>query len=201
MNSYADIPYVDDRLKSDKATTFLGFVDDLRKLWQTAGNPGDIVRHNNQKDSGDHPIITYRIKHRLPHPSFKETKPRIRQTIDHPYRPNEKVELYGQVFQVIVEFNIFSPSDDEADEITVQLEEFINGYKIFFLPQGVKDINFLEQGEDTTYNEYSVPLAKRTIYFDMQFEKVLPRYLNQIDQLAIQASILNKSNEDNKEES
>lgn len=195
-------PYIDDRLRSDKPTTFLGFIDDLRKLWKAAGHKADIIRFRAQKEVEDFPVITYRIKKRLPHPQFNELKPRYRTTINHPYRPNEKVELYGQVFKVIVEFGVFSPSDDEADEITILLEEFINDYKGFFKRQGVKEIYFLEQDEDQIYTGFHVPVAKRTLYFDMHFEKVTPRYLNQIEQLAVQANIYHTNHkEENKEES
>lgn len=194
-------PYIDDRLRSDKATTFLGFIDDLRKLWKAAGKEADIVRRNNSKELESNSLITYRIKRRIPHPDFKEKKPRYRATINHPYRPGEKVELYGQVFQLIVEFNVYSLSDEEADELTVHLEEFINNYKAFFKKQGVKEIYFIEQGEDEVYTGFHAPFAKRTLFFDMHFEKITPKYLNQIEQLAIQASILNKNNEEHKEES
>lgn len=195
-------PYIDDRLRSNKPTNFLGFIDDLRKLWDEAGKIGTLTR-NHQKDDAsadEYPVITYRIKHRRPHPKWHELKPRIRDTIRHPYQPGEYIELYGQVYQVIVEFTILSSSDEEADEITGELEEFLLMYKGFFKRQGVKEIFFLEQGEDETDSTAHFPLAKRTLLFDMQFEKVIPKFVNQIEQLALQANIHNNL-QNNEEES
>jgi hypothetical protein len=194
-------PYTDDRLKSDKPTTLLGFIDTLKALWESAEKPGSIVRNHVKSDQEDYPIITYKIKRRIPHPAFKERKPRLRQTIKHPYRPNESVEIYGQIYQVFVEFKVHSSSDEEADKIAVELEEFLLTYKGFFKREGVKELYFLEQGEDETDSNTHIPVATRTMIYDMQFEKVTPRFLNQIEQLAIQANILDKNNTNNEEES
>lgn len=191
-------PYIDDRLKADKTATFLDFVDDLRQLWEAAGKRGKIVR-SFQKDKASYPIITYRILKRRPHPAFQEKKPRLRQTIRHPHQPGDFIEIYGQVYQVIVGFNVFSTSDEEADELAVELEEFLFQYKAFFKKRGVKEIYFLEQDEDETVETSHFPLVKRSLVFDMQFELIIPFYQNQIEQLAIQASIHKTIN--NKEES
>ncbi len=190
--------YKDDRVKAEKGTTFLGFIDDLRELWQAAGKQGDIVRKNFKVGAESNSVITYRVLDRIPHPSFKELKPRYRSVVEHTDIPNEYVEIYGQIFQVLVEFNVYSVNDEEADQLAEDLEDFINTYKPYFKRKGVQDIYFKKEGPNETYDKFHVPMSERSLIFEMIFEKLTPRFLNQISQIAVQANIHNDLN--NKEE-
>jgi uncharacterized Zn finger protein len=188
-------PYVDDRLRSDKTITFLGFIDDFRKLWETAGKKGKFVRNKPSGDDAHFPAVTYRVVRRLINPEFKDLKPRLRATVRHPDQPNEYIEIYGQIFDVYVEFVVYSLSAEEADELTIEFEDFLQLYKGFFKQNGVKDIFFYEQGEDEVNTDSRFSVHKRTLNYRFLFEKITPMFLNQIEELAIQASILHKENE------
>lgn len=178
-----------DRVLAEKSTNFIGFIDDLRKLWDAAGKPGDIKRKAPKSDEEKFPIITYRVLKRIPHPSFKEIMPRYRDMANHLERNGEYVEVYGQVQQAFVEFKIYSQSDEEADELMSDLEEFLYFYRGYFKRRGVKDILFSSQESDETDTKFHVPIATRTLIYDIHFEKVVPRYINQIRQVAVQANI------------
>lgn len=185
--------YIDNRLRSDKPITFLGFIDDLRRLWEAAGNTAKIVRKDPITDDAEFPIITYRIIRRQLNDSFKDVKPRIRNTIKHPYIPNEYVELYGQMFDLWVEFCIYSRSAEEADELTIELEDFLQTYAGFFKKNGVQEILFHAQGEDEVVGQQRLDIAKRKLLYTMRFEKIIVRFLNEIQQIAVQANLLHES--------
>lgn len=181
--------YIDKRLRSDKPITFLDFIDDLRKLWEAAGKSGKIIRHSPMKEVSESPTITYRIIRRVLNEHFKDIKPRYRGVIRHPYIEGEYVELYGQVFDLWVEFGIHSKSAEEADELVMELEEFLQTYAGFFKANGVQEILFHAQGEDDVLEEHRVITAKRKILYTIRFEKIIVRFLNEIQQIAVQANL------------
>jgi hypothetical protein len=184
--------YIDNRLRSEKPITFLGFIDDLRRLWEAAGKPGKIIRQSPLKEEADFPTITYRIIRREINNHFKDIKPRYRTTIRHPYLEDEYVELYGQIFDVWVEFCIYSISAEEADELVMELEEFLQTYAGFFKQKGVQEILFHAQGEDEVLEEQRINIAKRKLLYTMRFEKIIVRFLNEIQQIAVQANLLHE---------
>jgi hypothetical protein len=182
-------PYLDNRLRSDKPITFLGFIDDLSRLWKMAGKRGRIVREAPFHDDAEFPVITFHTIRRLINPQFKDIKPRYRTTIRHPYIPGEYVELRGQIFDVWVQFNVYSASAEEADELVEELDDFIQMYKGFFKKNGVQEITFFAQETDQVITDYRFPIAVRPIQYTLRFEKITPVFLNQIDQIITQATI------------
>lgn len=181
--------YIDNRLRSNKPITFLSFIDDLRQLWEAAGKAGKFVRSMPLKDDAVFPSVTYRIIRREINSSFKDLKPRYRGTIRNPYMNGEYVEMYGQIFDVWVEFCIYSKSAEEADEMTIELEEFLQTYAGFFKAKGVQEILFHAQGEDEVLEEARIGIAKRKLLYTMRFEKIIVRFQNEIQQIAVQANL------------
>jgi len=181
--------YIDNRLRSNKPITFLSFIDDLRRLWEAAGKTGKFIRQSPVKEGAEYPAITYRILRRVVNESFKDLKPRHRGTIKHPYIEGEYIELYGQIFDVWVEFCIFSRGAEEADEMVIELEEFLQTYAGFFKHNGVQEILFHAQGEDEVLEDGKVTIAKRKLMYTMRFEKIIVRFLNEIQQIAVQANL------------
>lgn len=181
--------YIDNRLRSDKPITFLSFIDDLRRLWEAAGKQGKFVRQSPLKDEVEFPTITYRIIRRVVNSSFKDLKPRYRGTIRHPQVEGEYIELYGQIFDVWVEFCVYAKGAEEADELAIELEEFLQTYAGFFKYNGVQEILFYAQGEDEVLEEGRISIAKRKLQYTVRFEKIIVRFLNEIQQIAVQANL------------
>ncbi len=188
-NQLSNDPYIDNRLRSKKPITFLSFVDDLRQLWEAAGKTGEIIRHKPIKEEMNLPVITYRIIRRVISPQFSDIKPRFRGSIRHPHMDNEYVDIYGQMFDLWVEFGIYSQSGEEADQMVMELEEFLLTYAGFFKRNGVQEILFHSQGEDEVLTDQRIPIAKRKLSYTMRFEKIVVRFLNEIQQIAVQAKI------------
>ena len=193
--------YIDNRLRSDKPITFLGFIDDLRKLWEAAGKEARIVRKAPLNDDAHFPAITYRVTGRVLNDQFKDMKPRLRSTIEHPYIQGEYIELYGQMFDVSVEFCIHSLSAEQADEIVIELEEFLQTYAGYFKRNGVQELLFESQGADEVMEEGRIGLAKRRLNYTMRFEKLIVRFLNEIQQIAVQANLHFEGEKQSREDS
>lgn len=183
-------PYLDRRLKAEGNISFLEFIDTLQELWQKAGKKGKFIRDEPIKEGMELPVITFRTLRRIIDHNFKDHKPRYRQTIRHPYKPDEFIDILGQVFQVWVEFSVLSTSAEEADEMVEDLIDFIELYKGYFRLHGVKDIRFYAQLSDKVLKDHNIPIACRTLQYTMWFEKLIPVILNQIDHLAVQAGII-----------
>lgn len=181
--------YIDNRLRADKPITFLGFIDDLRNLWESAGKKGEIIRKRPLKEDSKLPAITYRLKKRTLNDQFKDIKPRYRGTIKHPYINGEFVQMYGQMFDLLIEFSIYSTSAEEADELVIELEEFLQLYAGHFKKNGVQEILFYEQGEDDVVEEQRVDTPSRSLLYVMRFEKLIIKLLNDIQQISVQANI------------
>ncbi|MCD7910959.1 hypothetical protein KC480_05395 [Bacillus velezensis] len=181
--------YVDNRLRSDKPITFLGFIDDLRRLWKAAGKRGEIIRKRPLKENSNMPVITFSLKKRTLNEQFKDIKPRFRGTINHPYINGEYVELYGQIFDLLIEFSIYSSSAEEADELVIEFEEFLQLYAGYFKKNGVQEILFFEQGEDDVVEEQRVDTPSRNLLYKMRFEKIIIKLLNDIQQISVEANI------------
>ncbi|HDX9673985.1 TPA: hypothetical protein ROY08_001242 [Bacillus cereus] len=184
-------PYIDNRLRSDKPITFLSFVDDLQRLWKEAGLPGEFIRYSPIKEDAAFPRITYRVVERKINQDIKDIKPRFRGTIRHPYRDGEYVDIFGQVFDLAVEFVIYSESAEEADEMVLDLEEFIQNYTGHFKKNGVQEILFNSQGSDEVIQSQRINIAKRPMYYKMRFEKITVKFINEIRQVQVASKINN----------
>lgn len=182
----------EERLKhTGNKSRITGFVDDLRELWQKAGRPGDIIRDTPFNEEAEFPRITYKVLRRLRNSDFKDIKPRYRTTIEHPYEPGNFIELWGQIFDVYVEFQIFAKTQTEADEVMEEFEEFINLYKGTLKDRGVQDITFYAQGEDKASEIGRMQLAIRTLQYTVRLEKLTPKVLNDIQQIGLGVSVRN----------
>jgi hypothetical protein len=186
-------PYLDNRLRSSKPCTPLDFIDNMRALWKATGHGVDIIRHTpfDRETEYPFPLITFRTVRRVINNTFKDEKPRYRQTIRHPYNPDEYVELRGQMFDVWMEFAVHSNSQEEADEITEELDDFLNDihHRGFFKQNGVQEMRFFAQLEDLVIADYRFPIAVRTIQYTFRFEKITPIFLSQIERITAFANV------------
>jgi hypothetical protein len=193
INEYGETieinPYYQDRLRADEAITFLGFIDILREKWEKAGKKGKIIRHARFTDEIDFPIITFRLINKEISSDYKEIKPRYRTTIMHPDIEGEFIELRGQIFECLIEFDVFSQTAEEADVLVEELDDFILTYKGFFKRKGVHEILFHCQHEDQAISDFKFPIAFRPIQYIMWFEKITPIFLNQIQEMAVEGSL------------
>lgn len=182
--------YIDNRLRSEKPITYLSFIDEFRRLWEAAGKKGKIVRQEPLGEEATYPTITFRVIRRVINPHFKDLKPRFRSVVEHPLMEHEYVEIYGQIFDVWLELCVYSPSAEEADELVLEVEDFLQTYAGFFKASGVQELQFFAQGEDEVLTQGRLSIAKRKLQYTIRFEKIIVRFLNEIQNIALQASLL-----------
>lgn len=128
------------------------------------------------------PIVIYRTHKRSPQ---KEIKPRFRETINDASNPNKTINVYGQKFDYIVEFNIIDSTDENAEYTMYELEDIMLTYAGYFMSQGVSNIRLLEQTQDesVTLKEecfkktvfYSVTLERITLVSDEKIQTIISR--------------------------
>ena len=175
---------IEERLRHDgNRSKVIGFVDDLKELWAKAGKKGEIVRNAPLSKELAFPRITYRVLKRVKNTDFKDIKPRHRTTIDHPYEPDAKVDLFGQIFSVYVEFAVYSTNQTEADMLLDELEDFIELYKGNFMTRGVQQVTFIEQGEDKMLETGRLQIAVRELVYEFRLEKIVPKSIGDIKQI------------------
>lgn len=168
-----------------------GFIDDLIELWKKAGRSGEIIRNSPFNEEMNFPRITYKVLKRVRNQDFKDLKPRFRTLIEHPYEPDSYMELWGQVFDVYVEFGIYASTHTEADDITEEFEDFIQLYKGTLRDRGVQEINFYAQEEDSLLKVGKLQIASRTLQYVVRLERLTPRVMNGIQQVEITNTVRN----------
>lgn len=188
-DQYANDPYVDTRLRSSQPITPLQAFRLLHKLWEQAGFPGQIIRNTPFDQIKEFPVIMFHLHHRTINNQFKDVKPRYRTTIRHPYMNDEYVELRGQIFDCMVQFEIYAVSQDEADLLVERFDDFMMTYKGYLKYMGVQEILYYQQLRDEVVQDSRYPIACRPLQYKMRFEKITPVFLNQLNELTIDAKI------------
>lgn len=186
---YLNDPFIDHRLRSEQPITPLECFELLHKLWEKAGFPGKIMRVSPFDQVKEFPVIMFKMIHRSINGQFKDMKPRYRTTIRHPYANNEFVELRGQIFDVVVEFDVYALSQTEADLLVEKFDDFMLTYKGYLKYMGVQEILFYQQLSDEVVQDSRYPIACRPVQYKMRFEKISPIFLNQLNQLNISAKV------------
>lgn len=132
----------------------------------------------------NHPYISYRVRSRVSH---NEYKPIVREEINECDELNEqrKGQVYGQTFDCIVQFNIFSTENRLANEVMEKFEELMIAYAGYFKKQGVRELYFKEQITDSEYNNFRETLSVRNIRYYVQIEKLTVIFNRRIDDVEL----------------
>jgi hypothetical protein len=143
------------RLQAERSASFNDFTDMMHQLLKAAwGNDWGTFTEDypNGRDAQhiELPMITYSIKSKVPGIVGKDTreiKPRFRQVIDTVNPPSgeaEKLNIYSQVFDYHVEFEMWADTNSAMNALCERFEEFMMIYSGYFLQQGVQQLIFLE---------------------------------------------------------
>lgn len=149
-----------ERLTAQKSANFDDFTDMIKRMLDAAWgkNWGTFMqRFPNGRDPSnvDLPIITYHCKRKRPGiygKGTQEIKPRFREYYTPSQQPGErpiKVNVYSQTFDYEVVFDIWAETNQQADELANQFEDFMMTYAGYFLSQGVQQMVFLEASDTT----------------------------------------------------
>jgi hypothetical protein len=137
-----------ERLQAEGSLDIGGFFKLVKMTWDLTqeGRERPVQMHQafpvNIEMNETDPVITYSIADKSPMQEMKELKPRMRHIFEDPKDVTRKVGVYGQRFDYIVAFEVWSDLNQEADAIADELEEFMFVYTGLFKRKGVVDVWF-----------------------------------------------------------
>lgn len=123
----------------------------------------------------DNPYIKYRLLRRSPTKEIAgNSEPRRRGEMRDRKDPTNTFELWGQLFDHLIEFECVAPTPDQADELAERFEEFMLTYRPFFAQNGVHKILFVEQDEDRYETSAKEPSYGRPLVYYVRLDRVYP---------------------------
>ena len=132
------------------------------------------------------PTITWTVKSVEPgslgrfQDSRKELKPRLRESVKDPYIPGHTVEIYGQFFDNIVQFDCWSNDPRTSDRLLRWFEQFIRMRSPSLVHDGVNHILFLKRTEDEYNKTWRQAFSVRGSQYYLQTEQLEAVYSKDI---------------------
>jgi hypothetical protein len=132
------------------------------------------------------PCITYKLISKVPGLIGKDTreiKPRLR----HSYTDDEGhvVNVLGQRFDILVQFDIWGHNDEEADQYELRFEQMMLQYMGFLIQNGVVGAYFDSQLADRDAQALRVDLSCRSLRYLVQLEQLTEVKIHDIEQIII----------------
>ena len=132
------------------------------------------------------PRITYQVIERVPK---GELKPRLRQEnlIEQSgdSRSNRFVNVYGQRFKCLIQFDVFSSEYTTADAVMCAFEDLMFSYAHYFKQNGVAEMYFQKQFTDRTYDVLRQKTSVRSLQYCVEVEKLTQVFEGEITEIEI----------------
>lgn len=142
--------------------------------------------------------ITFKVDRREPgtiqsHPfeGRKEIKPRIRQVIVDPDFPDFHIQIQGQWFDNILQFDCWSVTNKGADSLISWFEDFLFRYTWVWKKNGVQEILYMNRSIDEEVIKWRDDIVNRTLYYYFRTEKIIPIREHDFTQFDIVAGLGN----------
>jgi|GEM_PF-6035414 len=136
--------------------------------------------------------ITYKIVRREPgsldrhfFDNRKEIKPRIRDEYPHPTNEGEIIQMYGQWFDNLVQFDCWCKTNKEAVALIKWFEDFMYQYTGLFMKYGLQQMIYWERIIDDTITSWKSSIAVRSVRYGIRTEKLVPVYSGMIKEIGI----------------
>ena len=147
------------------------------------------------------PIITYSILNKTPgavgSKNTSEIKPRHREfiKIEDEKGNTTNVELFGQLFDYTILFELWAEDGEEADELSERFQYFMSQYIGYFKKAGVSEIVF-ENMDGTVGNpQWRTDLISRNVIYRVRLDEVTGIRCPSIEDVTVDA-ILHKTSFD-----
>lgn len=98
-------------------------------------------------------------------------------------------EINGQKFKSTIQFNILADDPNIADQIMNRFEEMISVYTGFIKRQGIAEIVFKKQINDTDYNILRQILSVRSIQYYVETERLTVIFKEKIKEIETMLSL------------
>ncbi len=121
--------------------------------------------------------------------SRKEYKPRLRESVKDPFVPGHTVEIYGQFFDNLVQFDCWSNDPRTSDRLLRWFEQFMR-LRIANLEQyGLAQGFFVKRGEDEYNKTWRQAFVVRGSQYFFRTEQLEARYSKDLLSLNINAEV------------
>jgi len=124
--------------------------------------------------------ITYKVSRREPgslatHPFDvrKEIKPRTRQTIVDPDNHGYHINIMGQWFDNILQFEFWTTTANGGDSLITWFEDFMYKYTWVWKKNGVQEILYNKRGIDEESTKWRNDLNYRSLWYFFRTEKIV----------------------------
>ncbi|MDY6153165.1 MAG: hypothetical protein SPI06_07120 [Terrisporobacter sp.] len=174
--------------KSDKGASLFDFIKMLDKIITLSmknvsfvPDEGKTLALDSMKNM-DKPLITYKVNKR----EIKdELKPRVRQEIEELDENNEKRtgDVYGQRFKCEIQFNIFSTTYEQAEDIMEEFETLMISFAGYFKRNGVAEIFFKQHITDDAYVKFRETFSVRNLIYYVEIEKLTVIFKEKIKEI------------------
>jgi hypothetical protein len=143
------------RLRSDGNLTYHDFVLLLDTLLSAAwGKEWGTFLHvrprGNLPTNQSLPLITYYLENMVPGKIGKDTKeirPRYRTSeVDSVNGTVQRTNIYGQAFDASIVFEVWAPTNLEAEELQHEFRRFLQTYAGYFKEKGLRNFQFVNLG-------------------------------------------------------
>lgn len=151
-----------------------------------SANPEEILKNIPSMP----PTVTWSIKDKQPgglgkpFDSRKELKPRLRESTKDPLIPGKTVEIYGQWFDYIIQFDSWSNSHRTTERLVNWTEQLLKLYTDYLRLKGITNMFFWRRTSDdlkTTWRQ-EIPVKGTQFYFRTEeLEAVYQRDILKID--------------------
>jgi len=151
------------------------------------------------------PTVTWTIKSVEPGSlgaignSKKEWKPRIRESVKDPLVPGYTVDIYGQFFDNIVQFDCWSNDPRTSDRLVRWFEQFVRLYTRFLRKEGLNQLLFWQRPEDSSNQTWRQAYSVRGIQYLIRTEQITASYQRDILQINISVETTDELSSKNNE--
>lgn len=124
--------------------------------------------------------ITFRIKRKEPgtigkHPFDPPTeiKPRVREIRVDPDYNDSHITILGQWFDVLIQFDCWSKTNNRSDDLIEWFEDFMYQYVWVWKKNGVNEILYWMRTQDEQVSKWRNDLATRNVLYYFRTEKIV----------------------------
>lgn len=116
----------------------------------------------------------------------REIKPRRRETgLGHRLSTNKMTNIEGQWFSNYVQFDLFTRTNDEAEDMVEWFEEFMDLYKYVFMYAGISKMHYWMRLEDEELVRWKTGLSVRSVQYYIRTERLYEVDVNRVRQINI----------------
>ena len=115
----------------------------------------------------------------------RETRPKYRQSV--PIEgTNDAVQIYGQLYDTFVQFDIWTQTNTEAEELAVWFQDYMKDRRDLWKHLGLRDCLFWWRGMDDSLMSINKKLQTRSLTFWIAYEELEFKEAKKLQELEVQ---------------